>query len=215
MAAFLDRIVGRLRRKQVVEDSKEQSPVYTKDLLVGPLFEIGDYTYGCPNVMYWDDNIRLHIGRFCSIADGVTILLGGNHRMDWVTTYPFPAFPKSFPHASGIQGHPASKGDVWIGNDVWIGRGATILSGVHVGDGAVIGTNALVAKDVEPYAIVVGNPGRTVKKRFDEQTINALLKIGWWNWNEEKINKELQYLCSDNIQEFIEKNVRTCENGLL
>ncbi len=194
--------------KKLIETVKEKNSKYTKDYLVGSLFEVGDYTYGHPKVLFWDDSSHLHIGRFCSITDGVTILLGGNHRTDWVTTYPFNVLSEPFPNAAAIIGHPATKGDIWIGNDVWIGRGATILSGVRIGDGAVLGTNALIARDVEPYAVVVGNPGRTVKKRFDEQTIKALLEIRWWDWDEEKINQEVGFLCSSNIQEFIKRNTR-------
>ena len=206
MVAFLGRIFGNRIKKRVAEASEEVVSVYTKDYLSGSLFEIGDYTYGRPNVIRWNESTRLHIGRFCSIADGVTILLGGNHRTDWVTTYPFNVLSAPFPNASCIQGHPATKGDVWIGNDVWIGQGATILSGVHIGDGAVIGSKAVVSKDVEPYAVVVGNPGRVIKKRFDEATIKALLEIRWWDWDEEKINQEAPYLCSSNIEEFIKRN---------
>lgn len=206
MVAFLDRIVGRMKRKRGVKVSEEVSSVYTKDLLVGSLFEIGDYTYGCPNVMYWDESTRLHIGRFCSIADGVTILLGGNHRMDWVTTYPFNVLFEPFPNADNIKGHPATKGDVWIGNDVWIGHGATILSGVHIGDGAVIGAEAIVTKDVSPYSVVVGNPAKEIMKRFNEETIKALLEIKWWEWDEDKINNEIELLCSDDTYKFIERN---------
>lgn len=181
---------------------------YTKDCFTPPpLIEVGDYTYGKPKVLHWDDSTHLHIGKFCSIADGVTILLGGNHRTDWVTTYPFNVLSEPFPNAKTITGHPATKGDIWIGNDVWIGRGVTILSGVHIGDGAVLGTNAVIVKDVEPYSVVVGNPGKTVKKRFDEQVIKALLKIRWWDWDKDKINKEVGLLCSSNIQEFINHNL--------
>ena len=210
MVAFLDRIVGKIRKKiGKAEKGKENIlSVYTKDRLVGSLFEIGDYTYGVPTVLFWDNSTKLHIGRFCSIADGVTIMLGGNHRTDWVTTYPFNVLSEPFPNASAISGHPATKGDVWIGNDVWIGHGAKILSGVCIGDGAVIGADTVVTKDVEPYAIVTGNPGRMVKKRFDEQSIKALLEIGWWNWDVEKINQEVGFLCNTNIQEFIDRNVR-------
>ena len=204
MVAFLARIVGNKNKKQVASVGADQG--YTKDHLVDPLFEIGDYTYGCPNVIHWDESTRLHIGRFCSIADDVTILLGGNHRTDWVTTYPFNVLSNPFPNAATIKGHPATKGDVWIGNDVWIGRGVTILSGVRIGDGSVLGANAVITQDVEPYSIVVGNPGKVVKKRFDEKIINALLEIGWWNWDEEKINQEVQFLCSSNIEKFIDRN---------
>lgn len=213
MVAFLDRIVGRIVKKlgskyKSVMAQNDSQEACTKDCFKDYDYEIGDYTYGCPSVIVWDDVTRLHIGKFCSIAAGVTIMLGGNHRTDWVTTYPFNVLSQRFPNAAEIKGHPATKGDVWIGNDVWIGRGATILSGVRIGDGAVIGLNAVVSKDVEPYSIVVGNPGRVVKKRFDEKTIEALLKIRWWDWDEERINQETAFLCSSNIQEFIDKNLK-------
>lgn len=206
MVAFLDYIVGKIRGKRSVDVSEKKASVYTKDILVGPLFEIGDYTYGRPNVLYWDDSTMLHIGKFCSIAEGVTILLGGNHRTDWVTTYPFNILSTPFPKASSTKGHPATKGDVWIGNDIWIGRGATILSGVHIGDGAVIGAGAIVTNDVAPYSVVVGCPAKEVKKRFTENAIKALLEIKWWEWDEDKINNEIELLCSGNIYKFIEHN---------
>lgn len=203
MVAFLGRIFGKIKKK-TTKTEDVVFPVYTKDLLTGGLFEIGDFSYGTPNVIRWDESTRLHIGRFCSIADDVTILLGGNHRTDWVTTYPFNVLNGPFPQAADIIGHPATKGDIWIGNDVWIGRGATLLSGVHIGDGAVIGAKTVVAKDVEPYAVVVGNPGKMIKKRFDEATIKALLEIRWWDWDEERINEATPLLCSSNIQGFID-----------
>lgn len=201
MVPFLARIVGLTKKKEVPPEN-----IYTRDILKGKCFEIGEFTYGEPVVMQWDDSTRLHIGKYCSIASGVTILLGGNHRTDWVTTYPFNVLSAAFPRAHGIVGHPATKGDIVIGNDVWIGHGATILSGVHIGDGAVVGAHAVVATDVEPYTIVVGNPAKTVRKRFDEDTICALLNIQWWNWSPEKINQEVDYLCSENIQAFIDRN---------
>ena len=210
MVAFLDRIVGRINRKKTtVEDSVDKvASVYTKDRLVGELFEIGEYTYGDPIVVHWDDSTKLHIGKFCSIADGVTIILGGNHRTDWVTTYPFNVLSDPFPNASTIKGHPTTKGDVWIGNDVWIGHGVTILSGVRVGDGAVLGANAVVSKDVEPYSIVVGNPGKVVKKRFDDAIIKALLEIKWWDWEIEKINEEVRLLCNNDVNSFIGRHLK-------
>lgn len=204
MVAFLERIVGKIKKWK--GDAEAPQSFYTKDLFSGRHYDIGDHTYGCPTVIQWDDSTNLHIGKYCSIAEKVTILLGGNHRTDWVTTYPFNVLSGHFPEAEGIKGHPASKGDVWIGNDVWIGCGATILSGVHIGDGAVVGAESVVSKDVEPYAVVVGNPSRMIKKRFDEDTIRALLEIRWWNWDENKINQEMRYLCSSSIQEFIGRN---------
>ncbi len=177
---------------------------YTKDLLKdwGDRVEIGEYTYGKPNILHWGEDARLKVGKFCSIAKDVTIFLGGNHRTDWVTTYPFPAI-EDWQEAKEIKGHPATKGDVVIGNDVWIGDGATILSGVNIGDGAVIGTKAVVGKNVSPYSIVAGNPAKEIRKRFDEESINKLLEIKWWNWPIEKTKENINFLCSDDINKFI------------
>jgi acetyltransferase-like isoleucine patch superfamily enzyme len=166
-------------------------------------YRIGKHTYGKPKVHDWEDGTKLIIGDYSSIAEEVTILLGGNHRMDWVTTYPFPAFPEKWPNAAKIKGHPSSKGDVIIGNDVWIGFGCTILSGVKIGDGAVVAARSVVTKDVPPYAIVGGVPAKVIKYRFNEDIIEKLLKLKWWNWKEDKIKKNMKLLCSDKIEELL------------
>jgi acetyltransferase-like isoleucine patch superfamily enzyme len=147
-------------------------------------YEVGPGTYGNPVVRNWKDKptATLKVGAYCSFAKEVQIFLGGNHRIDWISTYPF----NSVLHKKS-KGHPQSKGDVIIGNDVWIGWGATIMSGVTIGDGAVIGAEAVVAKDVAPYTVVVGNPACEVKKRFDDETIEYLLELKWWDWEEDKI----------------------------
>ena len=160
--------------------------------------DVGKYTYGHPTIIKGSNAGNLIIGKYCSIADQVTILLGRNHRKDWITTYPFPAFGADWPEAMDIPECENSKGDVIIGNDVWIGLGATILSGVKIGDGAVIGARAVVSKDVAPYAIVVGNTAREIGKRFDEKTIEKLLKLKWWDWSEERIRADIRILCSPN-----------------
>lgn len=175
---------------------------YTKDILIGNNYRIGEFTYGRPRVIAFTKDTRLIIGKFCSIAANVKIVLGADHRLDWVSTYPFPALEKIWPEADGVKGHPASKGDVVIGNDVWIAEGAVIMSGVKIGDGAVIGGQSVVSKDVGPYAIVSGNPARLVKKRFDDETIEKLLDIQWWNWPVEKIRKNVHLLCSPNLDDF-------------
>ena len=157
-------------------------------------YEIGDYTYGEPIIE--DFGSKLKIGKFCSIARGVTILLGGEHNVFWNSTYPF---NEVFDEAKEIKGHPATKGDTEIGNDVWIGTEAIILSGVTIGDGAVIAARSVVVKDVEPYTIVGGNPAKVIKKRFSAGQIDHLQSIQWWNWPIEKIKANAKVLMSAEI----------------
>jgi acetyltransferase-like isoleucine patch superfamily enzyme len=179
------------------------SDFYTRDFLNNPDYQIGEGTYGKPHIYDWSEGSKLIIGKYTAIADEVTIILGGNHRMDWVSMYPFPALSDEWPEAQNIKGHPWTKGDVVIGSDVWIGNGATILSGVNIGDGAVIAARAVVVKDVPPYSIVGGNPAKIIKYRFSEPTIKQLLRIAWWNWPKEKIAKHVKTLCSTNTEAII------------
>ncbi|HWA73958.1 MAG TPA: CatB-related O-acetyltransferase [Polyangiaceae bacterium] len=182
---------------------------YTKDLLREAIetkgYQIGDFTYGLPNAMEWGNDGKLFIGKYCSIAGGVTILLGGNHRPDWVTTYPFTAVLDTWPEAKGIAGHPSTRGDVRIGNDVWLGQHSTILSGVTIGDGAVVATCSVVTRDVPPYAIVGGNPAQLIKYRFSEAVIASLLEIKWWDWPESYVRSVLPQLVSADIETFLRK----------
>ena len=160
---------------------------------------IGKYTYGKDNIKihwYLEDN-WLEIGSFCSIAGELTIFLGGNHRIDWATTFPFGhAFGDKFTKFNGV-GHPLTKGDIIIGNDVWIGNNVTIMSGVTIGDGSVIATNSHIVKDVEPYTVVGGNPSKVIKKRFEDETINKLLELKWWEFPDEIIDEISPLLCSE------------------
>lgn len=173
--------------------------IYTRDLLDNKKYVIGDHTYGKPNVYDWSDGGKLLIGKYTSIADEVTILLGGNHRTEWLTTYPFSALPERWPSAKDIKGHPYSKGDVVIGNDVWIGNGATILSGVTIGDGAVIAARAVVSKNVEPFTIVAGNPAKVIKKRFSKKVIKRLLSLRWWDWSDSEVASNVSILMSSDF----------------
>ncbi len=176
-------------------------PVYTRSLRSLKRYKIGEYTYGFPRVLSWGEGTILEIGRYCSIAENVVILLGGEHRLDWVTTYPFSVM---FPEASGVSGHPRSKGNVIIGHDVWIGQGAMILSGVTIGNGAAIAARSLVSSDVPPYAIVGGNPAKIIRYRFTPSQIAALEAIQWWHWPREKVAAFLPLMLSSRIDEFIE-----------
>lgn len=168
----------------------------------GGEIRVGAHTYGAPRVRWWGEDANLVIGKFCSIAEGVEIFLGGNHRVDWVTTFPFPWFGR-WPEARNIAGHPGTRGDVVIGNDVWLGAGCVILSGVRIGHGAVVGCRAVVSRDVPDYAIVAGNPASLVRMRFDAARIAGLLASAWWDWDEARIRQKMPLLLSSQIDEFL------------
>lgn len=185
---------------------------YTRDLLKkyvdAGLAEIGEHTYGEPVIRYAQLGHRFICGRYCSFGPGVQIMLGGGHRHDWVTTYPFPAFAERWPEAAGVTGHHTGKGDVTVGNDVWVGLSAYISSGVTVGDGAVIAARSVVTKDVPPYAIVGGNPAKLIRLRFDEPTICDLLQLRWWDWPQERVSANIRLLLSGDAQALIERSVQ-------
>lgn len=164
-------------------------------------FGTGSYADDDFEVRAWGEGARLVVGNYCSIAAGVRILLGGNHRTDWVSTFPFAEKWAGVPRPVG---HPATRGDVLIGHDVWIGADALILSGVTVGDGAVIGARAVVSRDVPAYAVAAGNPARVVRHRFDEATIARLLAVQWWHWDEARLRVHLPLLLSDRIEDFLQ-----------
>ncbi len=141
----------------------------------------GAHSYGRFVIRRWGEGARLHVGKFCSVADNVTVFLGGNHRADWISTYPFSDFAAQWPLSAGHPSTLSTRGDVTIGSDVWIGSGATIMSGVTVGHGAIIAARALVARDVAPYAMVGGNPARQIRLRFPPERIARLLELAWWD----------------------------------
>lgn len=164
-----------------------------------PRYEIGEYTYGEPHIINYNDGGTLKIGKFCGIAYGVTFVIGGNHYYRQMCQYPL----RFMMHDVRMQ-DSFSKGDLIIENDVWIGVGALVLDGLTIGNGATIGAATVVAKSVEPYSIVIGNPARVIGKRFDDKTIEILQEIQWWNWSVEKIKKYTKAIVSTNIDELVE-----------
>jgi virginiamycin A acetyltransferase len=161
---------------------------------------VGEYTYGHKNIKEYfvNPNGRLFIGKYCSIAEGVKVWLGGNHNINYISTYPFGLVHRDkFRYVCPMQ--PSTKGNVVIGNDVWIGANATIMSGVNIGDGAVIANNSHVVKDVEPYSLVGGNPAKEIRKRFNKEDIEFLLDFKWWDLPVEEVAKISKYLCASDF----------------
>jgi virginiamycin A acetyltransferase len=178
---------------------------FVKPTIKNPNIVVGDFTYFADtdfekHVTHHYDFIgdKLIIGKFCQIGAGVEFVMNGaNHQMNAVSTYPFYIFGSWDQSAPSKEDLPL-KGDTVVGNDVWIGQNSTILPGVHIGDGAIIGLNSVVTRDVPPYTIVAGNPTKTVRKRFDDELIDLLLKLKWWNKSVEEINALIPLLsCSD------------------
>lgn len=144
---------------------------------------------------------KLIIGKFCQIVSGIKIIMNGaNHRMSSVTTYPFNIMGNGWEKVTPKLKDLSFKGDTVIGNDVWIGKNVTILPGVHIGDGAIIGANSVVTKDIPAYHIAGGNPCKIIRKRFEDELINYLEEIKWWDWDEKKIFDNLEILCSSDLE---------------
>ena len=187
--------------RKIYPRSGDKETVYLKNVISNPNIIVGDYTmyhdsindpkdFETNNVLYQYpiNRDKLKIGKFCSIACGTKFLFNSaNHALDSLSTFPFPLFFEEWNlEKEKVTEAWDNRGDIVIGNDVWIGYEAVILSGVTIGDGAIIGTRAVVTKDVPPYTIVGGVPAKSIRKRFDEKVIEALLKIKWWDWTEEK-----------------------------
>lgn len=187
---------------------------FLKNIITNPNIIVGDYTYydDFEDVHNFEKNVKYHfdfigdkliIGKFCMIASGATFIMNGaNHLTDAISTYPFAIFGHGWENAMEGKTYP-TKGDTIIGNDVWIGHNVTIMPGVKVGDGAIIATNATVTKDVAPYAIVGGNPAAEIKKRFAEEDIEKLLAIKWWDWEADRISRNVGNLTGKKIGDLI------------
>lgn len=169
-------------------------------------FAIGRFSWGHLTVSNRAPGAQLRIGQFCSLAYGCHILLGGEHRADFVSTYRFPSYsPFREAFIAPESDTSTTKGDVTIGNDVWVGHQSVIMSGVELGDGVVVGAGSVVRRSAPPYAIVAGNPARVLGYRFPKDQIDALLRIRWWDWPVDRITTALPLLMSDDIQRFIDE----------
>lgn len=186
---------------------------FIKNTVKNPNIEIGDYTYYDDpensinferNVLYHFDFIgdKLKIGKFCAIAKGVKFIMNGaNHRTDTLSSYPFQIFGGLWKDKlKNIAVGAPPKGDTVIGNDVWIGYDAVIMGGVKIGDGAIIATKSVVVSDIPAYTIYGGNPAKLIRKRFDDDVIESLLDIKWWDWPYDKITDHLDAIFNVDIE---------------
>lgn len=165
--------------------------------------EIGDHSYGYDLSFHrWVDE-KIKIGKYCSISQNVKFLAGGNHRTDAVSTFPFDWMMHGKQAATVDDRSYSPTGDIVVGNDVWIGYGASLVGGMTVGHGAVIASHAVVFTSIPPYAIAVGNPAKITKFRFDVETVAALLRIAWWDWDEELVRARVNSFYND-VEDFID-----------
>ena len=194
-----------------------EKEIYVKPTVTNPNIIVGDFTYiadlefesHVTHFYPWSKD-KLIIGKFCQIASGVEFMMNdANHQMNAVSTFPFYTLEGWEMDAPDSTDMPF-KGDTVIGNDVWIGQNAVILPGVHIGDGAIIGANSVVGSDVDPYTIVVGNPAKPLRKRFDTELIELLLRFKWWDKSIDEINKLIPFLTYselDKVKDEIKKRI--------
>lgn len=185
---------------------------FIKNVVSNPNISIGDYTYYDDpedsenferNVLYHYPFVgdRLIIGKFCALARGVKFIMNGaNHKLSGFSTYPFQIFGSSWARVAPLPSDLPFKGDTVVGNDVWIGYEAMIMPGITIGDGAIVAAKSVVTKNVAPYSVVGGNPASLLRQRFPDATIGLLLEIAWWNWEIEKVTRNLEKIVSADIQ---------------
>ena len=196
----------------------DKQTVYLNAVIKDSQIEVGDYTiyndFVADPLLFEKNNVLYHypihqekliIGKFCSIACGTKFLFNcANHTLKSLSTYTFPRFYEEWElEKSNITTAWDNKGDIVIGNDVWIGYEAVIMAGVHIGDGAIIAARAVVTKDVPPYTIVGGTPAKEIRKRFDTEVIQQLLKLKWWDWSTNKIRQCLPHITEGKLDELL------------
>lgn len=187
---------------------------FIKNVIKAPNISVGDYTY------YDDDkdptgfeknNVlfnypvfgdKLIIGKFCQIASGTQFIMGAaNHRLCSATTYPFNVMSEAWAEIAPVHlSQLPHKGDTVIGNDVWFGRNCVVMPGVKIGDGAIVAAHSVVTKNVEPYSVVGGNPARFIKKRFDDELTELLLRFKWWDLPPDELAEVMPLLCDADLE---------------
>ena len=189
-----------------------ESVTYIKPTIKNKNIIVGEFSYYAgqdfeKQVTHHYDFIgdKLIIGKFCQIGFGVEFMMNGaNHAMGGVSTFPFYIFKGFSQNAPSLDKLPI-KGDTVVGNDVWIGQNSLILPGSKIGDSVIIGANSVVGGEIPPYSIVAGNPARLVRKRFDDEMINLLLTLKWWDKSVAEIDRLGEVFLNDDLQKVKEK----------
>jgi len=181
--------------------SGQERVVFLKPLVRNPQIQVGEYTYyDDPDAaleferdafLYGYGPERLIIGRYCAIASGVRFIMSGaNHADLGPSTFPFGIFGGIWAERTmDLVMSAESRGDTVVGNDVWLGYRALVMPGVAIGDGAVVAAASVLTSDVPPYAIVGGNPARVLRRRFEDDEIERLLRAAWWDWPVELVTE--------------------------
>lgn len=188
----------------------QERVVLLRPLITSPLIEVGEFSYyddpehatefETRNVTHHYGPERLVIGKFCAFASGVTFVMNGaNHRMSGVSTYPFPIMGQPWSEHRDLVTDLPSRGDTVVGSDVWIGGNVTVMPGVRIGHGAIVSTGAVVTKNVPDYAVVGGNPARTIRMRFDENDVRTLLDLAWWDWPHDAITTHVRVIADGSV----------------
>lgn len=187
---------------------------FIKNFIKSPNIIVGDYSYYDDpidpenferNVLYNYDSDRLIIGKFCAIATNVKFIMNGaNHKLDSISTYPFPIFGNGWEGEMEKLMNLPSRGDIVIGNDVWIGYESLIMPGVKIGDGAIIAARSVVVSDIPAYTIAGGNPAKPIKQRFSDMEIAQLLETKWWDWEIDKITRNIDKIMDSDITSLID-----------
>jgi virginiamycin A acetyltransferase len=187
--------------------------VFLRPLVTDPRIEVGEYSYyDDPDepleferdaFLYAHGPERLIIGRYCAIASGVRFVMpGANHADLGPSTFPFGIFGEPWAERTMdlVMGAP-SRGDTVVGNDVWLGYRALVLPGVTIGHGAIVAAASVVASDVPPYAIVGGNPARVIRRRYEGEDVERLLRAAWWDWPVELVTEHARTIMAGTPEE--------------
>jgi virginiamycin A acetyltransferase len=189
--------------------------VFLRPVVNDPRIEVGEYTYydDPDDALAFERNAflygygpeRLIIGRYCAIASRVRFIMpGANHADLGPSTFPFGIFGEPWAERTMdlVMGAP-SRGDTVVGHDVWLGYSSVVMPGVTIGHGAVIAANSVVTSDVPAYAIVGGNPARVIRRRFDDEDVERLLRAAWWDWPVELVTEHARTIMAGSPAELL------------